>query len=233
MKKFNRSISVTLICLLLGIVMAWQFKSINNNQKTASYNSMRLDQLRDELILEKKNSEQLMKRNEELKNENLKYESAKGNDSEKTKLLQDELNRVRTILGLNTVKGSGLIVTIGLGESNFIEDLDILRVINELKASDAQAISINDERIVAMSEVRSAGKYIMVNQKQLLPPFKIKAIADPEKLDHALSMMDGPLDILKGYQLEVKVEKVDSMIIPKVRDDGSVLKSDLLISESP
>ena len=32
-----------------------------------------------------------------------------------------------------------------------------------------------------MSEVRSAGNYIMVNQKQLLPPFEIKAIADPGK----------------------------------------------------
>jgi uncharacterized protein YlxW (UPF0749 family) len=170
----------------------------------------------------------LVKRNYELKDENMKYENAKGNDSVKTQLLQDELNRVRTITGLVDVKGKGLKVTIDLGESNFIEDLDVLRVINELRASDAQAISINDERIVAMSEIRSAGRYIMVNQKQLLPPFEIKAIADPEKLEHALTMMDGVIDILKGYQLDVKVEKSDNITILKVNDDGSVIKTDLL-----
>lgn len=227
--KINRNFSITLVCLILGIVIAWQFKSINNNQKTSNFDKMTLNQLRDELILEKQNTELLIKRNDELKTENLKYESAKGNDSVKTKLLQDELGRVRTIAGLVDVKGKGLKVTIDLGESTFIEDLDILRVINELRASDAQAISINDERIISMSEVRTAGRYIMVNQKQLLPPFEIKAIADSDKLEHALSMMDGIIDVLKGYQLDVKVEKSDNLTIPKVRDDGSVIKTDLLI----
>jgi uncharacterized protein YlxW (UPF0749 family) len=226
--KINRNASLTLVCVILGIVIAWQFKSINNNQKTSFLDDKSLNQLRDELILQKKSNEELVKRNYELKDENLKYENAKGNDSVKTQLLQDELNRVRIISGLVDVKGKGLKVTIDLGESTFIEDLDILRVINELRASDAQAISINEERIVAMSEIRSAGRYIMVNQKQLLPPFEIKAIADPEKLEHALTMMDGVIDILKGYQLDVKVEKSDNITILKVNDDGSVIKTDLL-----
>jgi uncharacterized protein YlxW (UPF0749 family) len=226
--KINRNASLTLVCLILGIVIAWQFKSINNNQKTSSVENQRIDQVQKELILQKQSNEELVKRNYELKDENMKYENAKGNDSVKTQLLQDELNRVRTITGLVDVKGKGLKVTIDLGESNFIEDLDVLRVINELRASDAQAISINDERIVAMSEIRSAGRYIMVNQKQLLPPFEIKAIADPEKLEHALTMMDGVIDILKGYQLDVKVEKSDNITILKVNDDGSVIKTDLL-----
>lgn len=226
--KINKNASLTLVCVILGIVIAWQFKSINNNQKTSSFDNMRLDQLRDELILQKQSNEVLVKRNYELKDENLKYENAKGKDSVKSQILQDELNRVRIITGLVDVKGKGLKVTIDLGESTFIEDLDILRVINELRASDAQAISINDERIIAMSEIRSAGRYIMVNQKQLLPPFEIKAIADPKKLEHALTMMDGVIDILKGYQLDVKVEKSDNITILKVNDDGSVIKTDLL-----
>jgi uncharacterized protein YlxW (UPF0749 family) len=226
--KINRNTSLTLVCIILGIVLAWQFKSINNNQKTASLNNLRLEQLQDKLILEKQNNDLLIIRNDELKTENIKYENAKGDVNKETKILQDELNRVRTIAGLSDVKGKGLKITINLGENSFIEDLDILRLINELRASDAQAISINDERVIAMSEIRSAGNYVMVNQKQLLPPFEIKAIADPDKLDHALTMMDGIVDVLKGYQLDVKIEKSDNLTIPKVRDDGSVIKTDLL-----
>ena len=41
-------------------------------------------------------------------------------------------------------------------------------------------------------------------------------------------MMYGIIDILKWYQLDVKVEKSDNIIILKVNDDGSVIKTDLL-----
>jgi len=33
---------------------------------------------------------------------------------------------------------------------------------------------------------------------------------------------------LQGYSIDVKVEKSDEIFIPKVRDDGSVIKIDLL-----
>ena len=48
-----------------------------------------------------------------------------------------------------------------------MEDRHIEELINELKASDVQAISVNDERVVAMSEIRKAGNYIMVNGTNL------------------------------------------------------------------
>ena len=38
-----------------------------------------------------------------------------------------------------------------------IHDDDLLRVINELRAAGAEAIAINGERLVAMSEIRCAG----------------------------------------------------------------------------
>ena len=79
--KINRNTSLTLVCIILGIVIALQFKSININQKTSSFDTMRLDQLRDELILQKQSNEESVKRNYELKDENVKYENAKGNDS--------------------------------------------------------------------------------------------------------------------------------------------------------
>ena len=107
---------------------------------------------------------------------------------------------------------------------------NLLNVVNELRASDAQAISVNGERIVALSEIREAGKkYFMINGKQVIAPFEIKAIADPQKLEHTLKMLGGVVSTLESiYQLKVDVKKVDDIVIPKVRNDGTVLKTDLL-----
>jgi leucyl-tRNA synthetase len=98
----------------------------------------------------------------------------------------------------------------------------------ELKAAEAQAISIEDERIVAMSEIKKAGDYIVVNGKQMLSPFTIKAIADPQKLENSMTMLGGIVEELEFFSMKVTIEKKDNIIIPKVRDDGSVLKYDLL-----
>ena len=53
------------------------------------------------------------------------------------------------------MKGDGL---------STVYDEDILDVINELRAAGAQAISINDERIVATTEIRKVDPYIMINK---------------------------------------------------------------------
>jgi uncharacterized protein YlxW (UPF0749 family) len=227
--KLYRNIALTLVCIILGVVISWQYKSINYNEAQAVNNNKRLEDVRDELIAEKKKADDLQNRNEELIKENSEFEKTRGNLSEETKKLYSELEKTRMIAGLVEVKGKGLIITIdGTNESEVLDD-DILSVINELRASDAQAISVNDERIVAMSEVRAAGKYIMINQNQMLPPFVIKAIADPDKLERALRIMDGIIEKLQDvYQLDVKMEKSDEVVIPKVRDDGTVIKYNLL-----
>ncbi|RCX13854.1 uncharacterized protein YlxW (UPF0749 family) [Anaerobacterium chartisolvens] len=225
--KTYTNVALALVCILLGTMLALQFKSINYNQKIASTNNKRLEDLNDELIALRKTNDGLVKRNEELKAENMEYEKTRGNISGETEALKNELDRVRIIAGLVDVKGKGLIITIH-AEDSYVSDTDILSVLNELRASDVQAISVNEERIVAMSEVRVAGNYIMINQTQMRAPFVIKAIAEPEKVEHTLRIIDGVVETLENYGLKVKIEKADQIIIPKVRDDGSVFKTNLL-----
>ncbi len=229
--KFTRNIALTFICILLGLVVAWQYTSINKNQAKATVQNQRVDDLMQQLLASKKTNEDLRQRNQELEQLKTKYEGAKGDDNKMIENLKDELQRDKMIAGLVDVKGKGIIITIENSSGATVLDTDLLKLVNELKASDAQAISINDERITAMSEIRSAGVtrgYIMVNSKQMISPFVIKAIADPDKLDSALKMIGGQIEELEGYQLKVTTKKADNLVIPKVRDDGTVIKTDLL-----
>ena len=91
---------------------------------------------------------------------------------------------------LTNVKGPGVSVLIEdslkpvqSGENPnlyVIHDEDILRIVNELRAGGAEAIAINDQRLIGTSEIRCSGPTITVNGKVFGAPFTVKAIGDPK-----------------------------------------------------
>ena len=96
------------------------------------------------------------------------------------------------MIGLTEVTGSGIILTIADSEidSNsvldvsdlLIHDLDLLKVINELKNAGAEAISINNQRIILTTPIICGGNTININGERIGSPFEIKAIGSPEAL---------------------------------------------------
>lgn len=225
----KEKVSVALICMILGMILTWQLKSTYINSKIDKTTSTRIEVLKDELIANKNLNEGLRARNEELVNQLKEYENDKGNYSIYEKNLKMELDRARMLAGLVDVCGKGIIIKLSNTEYGIVEQDDILKLLNELKASDVQALAVNGERIIATSEVREAGGYIVINGKQFLSPFEIKAIAPQDKIENALTMVGGILEQLKElYKLNVEVQRVDKVVIPKIRDDGSAFSIDML-----
>lgn len=226
--KIARNIAITMVCILLGIMLALQYKSINYNQSMSDLQYKRLDELKDDLIKLQNQKTELQDKLKELEKENQTFLTAKAGDSEYAQQIQKNLMNARLFAGLVDVKGKGIIVTLEDNEYNQVVDSDILDVVNELRASGAQAISVNDERIVAMSEIRQAGRYIMVNGKQLVSPYIIKAIADPDRLERSLRLIGGVLESLEEVLIKVDLKQSDNIIIPKFIDDSTSIKYDLL-----
>lgn len=226
--KIARNIAMTIVCILLGIMLALQYKSINVNQSLASFENKRMDELKTDLIKLQTQKSSLQERLEELEKENQTYAKVKAGDSDAAQLIQNNLNKARIFAGLESVKGKGIIVT--LDNNGFVQvfDSDIFDIVNELRAAGAQAISVNDERIVAMTEIREAGEYIMVNGRPYKAPFIIKAISDPDDLDRAITMIGGVVEGLEDAQLNVSIKKSDEVVINKVVDDGTTVKTNLL-----
>lgn len=95
-----------------------------------------------------------------------------------------------------------------------IHDDDLLRVINELRAAGAEAIAINGERIVAMSEIRCAGPTLSVNNNRSAPPYEIKAIGNPNNLESALKLRGGVLENFKFWGIQADLSQSDDIVIP-------------------
>jgi len=227
--KIARNLAIMMVCMLLGIMLALQYRSVNYNQSMASLENKRLEELKEEVIRLQNQKNELQERYEKLEEENQTFARVKAGDSEAVQQLKNSLLKARIFAGLETVEGEGVIVTL---DDNYpflyVSDFDILNVVNELKASGAQAISVNEERIVAMSEIREAGDYIVINGKQYKAPFVVKAIADPNNLERALMMIGGVVENLEAGGLKVSIKKSDKIVINKFVDDGTSIRTDLL-----
>ena len=57
-----------------------------------------------------------------------------------------------------------------------IHDTDLQLVVNELWAAGAEAVAVNDSRLVATTPIRAAGGTIVVNFRPLSPPYRVSAI---------------------------------------------------------
>lgn len=224
--KVFKTISLTVVCLLLGTIIAWQFSSVKSNQVLAQYEKKNVSEIIDELLTEKGNNDQLKVRIQELQQELDKFRSGEALDKNQLALLEGQVMNARLMAGLETVKGSGLILVIQAGGEKTVEDSHIEELINELKASDVQAISVNDERIVALSEIRKAGDYIMINGIQLVPPYTIKAIGDAGRMERSLKLMGGTLEMFQYYEFKVDLKPEVNVVIPGVREE--VLRIDKL-----
>lgn len=226
--KFARNIAMMLVCILLGIMLALQYKSVNYNQSLASFENKRLEELKDDLITLQNQKNSLQERLSELEEENQTYAKVKAGDSEAAQQIQNNLKKARVFAGLEEVKGKGIVITLDNNVFIHVKDYDILNVVNELRASGAQAISVNDERVVAMTEIREAGQYIMINGKQFNAPFVIKAISDPDDLERSLTLIGGVVEGLEEDQLNVTIKKSEDIVIGKFVDDGTTIKTNLL-----
>ncbi|MFI1167409.1 DUF881 domain-containing protein [Streptomyces sp. NPDC020801] len=72
--------------------------------------------------------------------------------------------------------------TSGFSDTGRVRDRDMQRVVNGLWQSGAEAVSINGQRLTALSAIRAAGDAILVDNKPLVPPYTVLAVGDGKRL---------------------------------------------------
>ena len=219
--KIVMAISIGLSCFVLAMVMFMQFKVVDQTDIT-SIENMRESELRAELSNWKEKYEDVNTRNEELNKTLKEYQDKEKSDNETSKLLQTELNQINLELGKTDVKGEG--ITITLKETNNTDTAitadDLLVIVNSLKLAGAEAISINEERIINTTDIVEINNtFIKVNGQRILSPYVIKAIGEPAYLESSLLGNGGYVDELKKNGYDVTIEKGSKINIKKYEDE--------------
>ena len=217
------AIVLGVMCFALTAGTCVQIRTVNNTNSTVS-NNYEENNLRAEVLRYKERYDNKVKdlANAELELEKERESATKNDTALKEK--EEKITEGNKILGLTEVTGPGVIVTLGDSKKDasssldpsmlLVHDTDVLSVINELKNAGAEAISINDQRIIPTTGIICGGNIIDINDEKVGAPFEIKAIGLPEQLA-ALDRPGGYLELLRSYSVEAKLEKSNSITIPK------------------
>lgn len=220
MKK-EAMLSIALVSVILGFMLAVQFKTTSANPNNLS--AMRAQDLTLQLDKVTKERDALADEVASLRD---KLSQASKHD-QAMQVISQELKTANILAGLEPVKGPGVIVA--LTDSSqplvpsdnpnlyLVHDQDLLTVVNELRSGGAEAIAINEQRLVSNSEIRCAGTTILVNTTKIAPPFVIKAIGDPSVLESSLRIKGGYLETLENWGVKCQVKKVDLIEIPEYK----------------
>ena len=107
--------------------------------------------------------------------------------------------------------------TAGFSDTGRVRDRDMQRVVNGLWESGAEAISINGQRLTALSAIRAAGDAILVDNRPLVPPYTVLAVGDGKRLGTRFgNSADGLyLNVLKeNYGIRAGISTEDDLRLP-------------------
>lgn len=186
-----------------------------------------LQEMRTELQEMQETNQQLQIQHQQLQNSYDAGIKALGdNEIElRIKSLYEQLDRINVIAGLREVTGSGVVFSINDRNKNDITAADdatssivhsyqVYRIINELKQAGAQAISVNGERMLPISEIFCSGGTLKINGTAYVPPFVIQAVGDPDRLYNQVLASEIYSDIMYK-KLTVTFSKETNLVIPK------------------
>lgn len=212
--------SLVIVTTILGVFISLQLKSINieNNGMTTLKKG---EQLKQELKSLKKEEEELREEIKNIQNDIDSYKNMEDGTTEES--IKTEIKKYESLAGYTDVEGEGIKVSIKSTNNNLSDDSNnsivynydlLLSLINKLNSAQANAISINNHRIVYDSYLHLKDDKLYLNDIAINEPFIIKAIGDSDTLASALQIKYGIIwEIEKYYNAKVTVEKSDNITI--------------------
>lgn len=228
MSKRTIRILLCFSCMILGFLAVSQYLSLMKTKEEKFIEGKSYDELAADYIVLLEKNETLRSRNTDLADELSKLYGAQNDDEDSLLILTDEMRAAQREAGILPVIGEGIVITIDAESAVTVNSNMIIQLLNELKASDAQAISINGQRCVAMTEVRDTVSGYTVNGYSFSYADDVIIIATGNSVNmyNALQMVGGVLDkwTEKGISFSIEIE--DNLLVNAV-DDATAEKMDL------
>ncbi len=100
--------------------------------------------------------------------------------------LTDEANRLRAVEGLVPVHGPGVVIEI---DATGLTALDLQDAIDNLGANGAEAIDVNNRRVVTGVPIGQTPQGVSIDGVVVVPPWTISVVGDPNRLAEVSDLM--------------------------------------------
>lgn len=206
-----RQATLTIVCAAIGFLLVVQFRT--HDSITSDVRNLSPEELSGLISRLIEDNAKTQREITELIDQNATYQRTKDAGTSNLDRLVNDLSRLRAQTGAVQVRGAGVLITLDYA----LQAGDVMALINEIRNAGAEAIAINNQRIVARTVIEQRDATLYINGLAQSPPYQVAALGDSTTLMGALNRLGGLLRIWSDiYEVAVTIAPSDSLTVPRV-----------------
>ena len=206
-------IASVLACAALGFLLVTQLRATEDV-------GTRLDVEREEDLAQiladlSTESDRLQEEITSLRLTLLAFENSAEGEELALRSLQSRLAELQVLAGTVAVEGEGVRLTVEDPQAQVTQEL-LVDTVQELRDAGAEAIAVNDVRLIASSAFTTRNRKVVLDGTPLQAPLTINAIGPGDTIAKALAIPGGAVDSLQSRpQVTAVVETLEELTIPQ------------------
>lgn len=218
-RDFGVRLAVALACGLLGFLLVAQVRATESiGDRLQAERSEDLARILSELTAQ---SDRLQQEITELRLTLVGFETSAEREELARRSLQRRLDDLRILTGVSPVEGEGVVLTVEDPAGQVTQDV-FVDTVQELRDAGAEAIAVNDVRLVASSAFATRNERVVLDRQPLEAPYRVVAIGPAQTIAAALAIPGGAIDTLQlSGEVTATVETRSDLVVPAVGEPPS------------
>ncbi|MEU6345733.1 DUF881 domain-containing protein [Streptomyces sp. NPDC046977] len=205
---------VALLLFVLGLGLAIQVSSTSDTSALRGARQEDLVRILDELD---NRTQRLEDEKQRLEDQRRELENSSDQAEEARKQTEQKAAQLGVLAGTVAAQGPGITLTV-TDTSGGVESDMLLDTLQELRAAGAEAIQINDIRVVADTYfTQGADGAVEIDGHKVSQPYRFKVIGNPQDLEPALNIPGGVVQTLEKEQATVDVTRSQKIVVDALR----------------
>jgi uncharacterized protein YlxW (UPF0749 family) len=215
--RLSRAQLVAAVLLfVLGLGLAIQVRTTSDSG--GALRGARQDDLVNILTELDNRAQRLQDEKHSLESQRSDLESSSDRAAEALKQTREKARELGVLAGTVAAQGPGITVTI-TDPHGGVEADSLLDTVQELRAAGAEAIQIDDVRVVAGSYFTDGSGGVLVDGREVARPYVLKVIGNPPDLEPALNIPGGVVQTLEKEQASVDVVRSQKIVVDALRPE--------------
>ena len=137
---------------------------------------------------------------------------SEGNSPEAIEAAQERFDTLGILAGTVPARGPGITMTLD-GDESSVSATTLIDAMQELRDAGAEAMQVDDVRLVAGSYFTDEGATIQADGQALTRPYTFTVIGDPQTLSSAMEIPGGITESVRGRGGRVSVTQLDDVSV--------------------
>ncbi|SCK58546.1 DUF881 domain-containing protein [Streptomyces sp. WMMB 322] len=204
---------VALLLFVLGLGLAIQVRSTSENSSLRGARQEDLVRILDELD---DRSKRLEGEKQSLERQRTELENSSDQAEEARKQTRQKARQLGVLAGTVGAEGPGIELTVTDPGGSVEADM-LLDAVQELRAAGAEAIEVNNVRVVANTYFSDSSGGVSVDGHKISPPYRFQVIGKPKDLEPALNIPGGVVQTLRKEQANASVKPSEKIVVNALR----------------